>query len=49
VCQSKSWRTVKQKWRPKATPLAQLVDTMDSINESAKKIVDIISVIDGIA
>lgn len=29
--------------------VAQVVDTMNSINESAKKIVDIISVIDGIA
>ncbi len=29
--------------------VAQVVDTMSSINESAKKIVDIISVIDGIA
>ncbi|MBX9869265.1 MAG: methyl-accepting chemotaxis protein, partial [Burkholderiaceae bacterium] len=29
--------------------VAQVVDTMDSINESSKKIVDIISVIDGIA
>ena len=29
--------------------VAQVVSTMDSINESAKKIVDIISVIDGIA
>lgn len=29
--------------------VSQVVDTMDSINESAKKIVDIISVIDGIA
>src|SRR5438874_4530611 len=29
--------------------VAQVVDTMGSINESAKKIVDIISVIDGIA
>ncbi|MDE2431020.1 MAG: HAMP domain-containing protein, partial [Burkholderiales bacterium] len=31
------------------TVVAQVVDTMGSINESAKKIVDIISVIDGIA
>jgi methyl-accepting chemotaxis protein len=29
--------------------VAQLVDTMDSMNESAKKIVDMIGVIDGIA
>ena len=29
--------------------VSQVVDTMDSINESRKKIVDIISVIDGIA
>ncbi|MGF6275876.1 methyl-accepting chemotaxis protein [Massilia sp. UYP11] len=31
------------------TVVAQVVETMDSINESSKKIVDIISVIDGIA
>jgi len=31
------------------TVVAQVVDTMDAINDSAKKIVDIISVIDGIA
>ncbi|MFI4939230.1 MAG: methyl-accepting chemotaxis protein [Burkholderiales bacterium] len=35
--------------RKGGTVVSQVVDTMGSINESAKKIVDIISVIDGIA
>jgi methyl-accepting chemotaxis protein len=41
--------TASQIAREGGVVVAQVVDTMGSINESAKKIVDIISVIDGIA